>query len=175
MSGKKKFSHFQRELVKQLVLEAEVQRFTREETLDLVKSRLKANISIESLDVIKRNLKRNADQPLRHMRKHKTAFLDQLFFKRVHEMEMYQKVLWRVIHANNNNGFLQKACITELHSITTDLARMWDALPQISGLTFFTTAGESYSGQRDISSALNNNSHEQDSSAETTGNYEPIV
>lgn len=175
MSGSK-FSYFQRELLKQLVLEADVQRFNEEETLAYVKTRLKQDVSIEYIYSVKRNLRRNSANQLNQMRKHKTAFIDELFFKRVNEIKKYQKELWRIYHTHANDGHLQKDCIREAHQLTVTLANMFAALPQISGLTFFT--GGAYNGEKDLSSVLTNtrsSTKEQQGEDSSTGDYEPIV
>lgn len=174
MSGGK-FSYFQRELIKQLVLESEVQRFTEEEMLAYVKTRLKQDVSVEHLYTVKRNLRRNSANQLNQMRKHKTAFIDELFFKRVNEIKKYQKELWRIYHTHTNDGHLQKDCIKEAHQLTVTLANMYAALPQISGLTFFT--GGAYNGEKDLSSVLTNNSGSTNISkdSENPENYRPVV
>lgn len=159
-------------MIKQLVLESEVQRLTEEEMHAYVKNRLKHDISIESLYKVKRKLRQNTMQQISHLRKHRTAFIDQLFFKRVHELETYQKELWRIYHRNKDNGAVQKACITELHQVTVTLANLYEALPQISGITFFTGTGGGYNGEKDLSSVLSSSSNKD---SEDPENYKPVV
>jgi RNA:NAD 2'-phosphotransferase (TPT1/KptA family) len=54
MTGR--FSRYQREYIKQLVIESEVQRFSMEETLAHVKDGLKQDVSMVYLYTVKRNI-----------------------------------------------------------------------------------------------------------------------
>lgn len=56
----------------------------------------------------------------------------------MNEMKTYnsQKDQWRLYNDHADNPYLQKDCLCELHQLTITLANMYDALPQLTGLSF---------------------------------------
>jgi hypothetical protein len=150
-----KFSYHQRELLKQLVLECDVQRFTEEESLAYIKSHLKQEISARFMYNVKSNIRRNISSQLKQIREHKTMYINELFFKRRDELEKYQKELWRIYHQNPNDGRLQADCVRELHKVTVTLCQIFSELPLISGMTFFTQQGGlTNNDEKDISRVI---------------------
>lgn len=146
-----KFTYHQRELIKQLVLECDVQRFTEEESLAYIKSHLKQEISARFLYNVKSNIRRNISSQLKQIREHKTMYINELFFKRRDELEKYQKELWRIYHLNANDGRLQADCVRELHKVTVTLCQIYSELPLISGMSFFTQRGLTNNDEKDLS------------------------
>ena len=144
MTGK--FSRYQRECIKQLVIESEVQRFTMEETRAYVKEKLKQDISMVYLYTVKRNIKKSVESRLAYLQRHRTAFISE-FFNRAEEIMKYQKELWRIYHSTPDDGHLQRDCLRELHQLTITLANMYEALPAYSGLSLEeNTNVDRYSG-----------------------------
>jgi hypothetical protein len=117
-------------------VECEVQRFTVEESMAYVKERLKDEISVDHFYYMKRQIKKNLGTKLSYLRKDRTAFIAEIFFRRVSELEKLQKEQWRLYNDNTDNPYLQKDCLRELHQLTITLANMYDALPQLTGLSF---------------------------------------
>jgi hypothetical protein len=150
-----RFSQFQKDYIKQLIVECEVQRFTVEESMAYIKEKLKDEISVEHFYHMRRQIRKSLDSKLSYLRKDRTAFIDQLFFRRVRELEMLQKEQWRLYRDNAKNPYLQKDCLRELHQLTITLANMYDALPQLTGLSFL----HDYNGQKSFSEFLNTDSH----------------
>jgi hypothetical protein len=123
---------YQREYFKQLIIECQVQRLSREESLAYCRSRLKKDVSIEYYHVVKRSLKQNIESKLEHLRKSRTAYVEQ-FFKRIDEIEKYMQELWRIIRQNSTDGLLIRNCIHELHELTITLSNLWEVLPAFTG------------------------------------------
>lgn len=157
--GGGKFTRFQTELVKQLVAEAMIQRLTGQETLDLIKTRMKEDVSIDYVNKIKRGFRDRSVTRLNHLRKRRTDYLDELFFKRKDELDKYTKELWRLFYANEHDSHLQKDLLHEMRDITVILRDMYDMLPAVSGLSFMTEPGV-YNGEKTISEALGEQSEE---------------
>jgi hypothetical protein len=139
---------YQREYFKQLIIECQVQRLSREESLAYCRSRLKQDVSIEYYHVVKRSLKRNIESKLEHLRKGRTAYVEQ-FFKRVDEIEKYMQELWRIIRQNSADGFLIKNCIHELHQLTITLSNLWEVLPAFTGSSFLPVESYNHLDNRD--------------------------
>ena len=168
MTGK--FSRYQREYIKQLLIESEVQRFTMEETQAYVKDKLKQDISIAYLHTVKRNIKKSVGTRLAYLQKHRTAFIAE-FFNRADEVRKYQRDLWQIYHDHPTDGHLQKDCLRELHQLTITLGNMYVALPAYSGLSLQDYFSEDHS--------LGSNRGQQASSTgtrpESAKDYKPVV
>jgi hypothetical protein len=139
---------YQREYFKQLIIECQVQRLSREESLAYCRSRLKQDVSIEYYHVVKRSLKRSINSKLEHLRKDRTAYVEQ-FFRRVDEIEKYMQELWRIIRQNSDDGFLIKNCIHELHELTITLSNLWEVLPAFTGSSFLPVESYNHLDNRD--------------------------
>jgi hypothetical protein len=71
-----------------------------------------------------------------------------------------QKEQWRLCNDNADNPYLQKDCLRELHQLTIKMANMYDALPQLTGLSFL----HNYNGQNSFSEFLEADSRNEPSS-----------
>jgi hypothetical protein len=169
-----RFSQFQKDYIKQLIVECEVQRFTVEESMAYVKEKLKDEISVEHFYHMRRQIRKSLDTKLSYLRKDRTAFIDQLFFRRVSEIEKLQKEQWRLYNDNADNPHLQKDCLRELHQLTITLANMYDALPRLTGLSFL----HDYNGQKSFSEFLEADIHRRPPESESkvsSDDSKPVV
>ena len=129
MSGNgTKLSRYERDYLKQLVLECDVQRFGSRESLAYIHAKLGKPISHGYLIVVKRNLRRSLAGKLDYYRKHRTAYIEQ-FFRRIAEIEKYQQALWNDYHVNAHMPRVRREIITELHQLTITLANLYEVLP----------------------------------------------
>jgi hypothetical protein len=62
--------------------------------INKVKERLKDEISVEHFYYMKRQIKKNLGTKLSYLRKDRTAFIAEIFFRRVSELEKLQKEQW---------------------------------------------------------------------------------
>jgi hypothetical protein len=125
------YSNYQRSQLRQLVIEAEIQRFPRPEARAYVISKFGQDISFETLDKIKANIKKSSLARLNKLKKSRTAFIDQ-YFQRIDEILKYQQTQWEIYHRNAHSGLIQKLCVQELHALTITLTNLYDSLPAIS-------------------------------------------
>lgn len=129
----KTFSYYERQQIKQCVIEAEVQRFSREETIAYIKSRIGLEVSPETVSNAKHSIGNGIKTRVINLQKDRFTFLSQ-FFKRIDEIEKYQKELWVVIHTQGSkDGYLKRSCIAELHQLTITLANLYELLPEYCG------------------------------------------
>jgi len=125
------YTYRQREYLKQLVIEAEVQRFTMEESLAYVHAKLKLPVSERYLYTIKARLKRGAADRLDKLAKDRSAYIAE-FFKRIDEVKTYQKELWLRYHLSRDDAAIQVSCIRELHQLSITLANLYEIMPQFT-------------------------------------------
>jgi hypothetical protein len=132
---------YQRAYLKQLVIECEVQRLTRDETLAFVNSKMKMDLSMEYVDYVRANIKHNVESRLSHLRKHRIVFISE-FFNRIDEIKTYQRHLWKTMNNHSEDGNLQKSCISELHQLTITLHNLYEMLPAYSGSEVYAPTAE---------------------------------
>lgn len=130
-------TNYQRDYLKQLILECEVQRFTRQESLAYIHAKLKIPISDSYMDRTKRIVKKRLIQKLQHLREHRVAYIEQ-FFCRIAEIEKLQKEAWAVYHVNQNKPYVQMDCLRELHQLTITLGNLYEILPAFTGQSLVT-------------------------------------
>jgi hypothetical protein len=133
-----KFTNSQRDQLRQLIIETEVQRFNRTEAKTYIESKIGQTISHECIDRLKAQIKRQALSRLNKFKTSRTAFIDQ-YFQRIEEILNYQKHHWRIYNEHADKPFLQKLCLQELHALTVTLTSLYDALPGISEYIAYTT------------------------------------
>ena len=130
-----RFSWFQRQQLKQLVLECDVQRFSIPESVAYIKGRMGGEtISEDYFWQLRAAIRKGLETRLKHLREHRTAFIEQVF-KRIDETEKYQKELWAEYHKHPNQAYLRLNLIRELHQLTITLDSLYKDIPQYTGIT----------------------------------------
>jgi hypothetical protein len=133
-----KFTNSQRDHLRQLIVEAEIQRFNRTEAKTYIESKFGQEISAFFIDKLKAQIKRKAIGRINKFKTSRTAFIDQ-YFQRIDEILKYQQEQWRLYHLNEGKPFLQKSCLQELHALTITLTSLYDSLPGISEYIAYST------------------------------------
>lgn len=136
---KQLFTYQQRQHIKQLVIESEVQRFQIREALAYIKAKSQLEISQESYYAFRRGLQRSTLTRLENFQHSRYAYLYE-YFARIDEIRKYQQELWTTILTNQNDGYLKKSCISELHQLTITLANLYEMLPEYSSLIASNTS-----------------------------------
>ena len=124
-----KFSYYQRQQLKQSVIECEVIGLPVKEALAYIKVKTGLEISKEYVFGLKRIIKQDASKRLNQLQKDRNLYLYQ-YFKRIDEIEKYKAELCETILTNRNDGYLKKSCISELHQLTITLANLYEMLPE---------------------------------------------
>jgi hypothetical protein len=130
-----KFTRKEREYLRQLIVECDIQRFNSEESLNFIASKLKRSISYDYFTHMKRKIRREVSSRLNDLRQSKDAYMQQ-FFERIDECKKYQQELWRLFHRCNDRPEIQRACLTELREVTLVLTQLYDVLPFIPAFGF---------------------------------------
>lgn len=128
-----KFTNKEKARIKQLVLEAEIQRFQRREALIYINGKLEPDgisISVDHYDDIKKRIRRNGIERMNKLQKSRRAYLD-LFFTRIDEIAKLQQNNWELYHTNYDKPWIQSRVLQELHQLTITLANLYDTAPAI--------------------------------------------
>lgn len=135
MAGSK-FQGIQKTEAQQILRECILSRFTVEESISYMKTKLKRQ-DIEDYDYyrLKRSLKNDTEKWMNSLMKDRWAYVAQ-YKERVDEYYKYQKEYWRIFHINPTNGYLQKITLDSLQNVSAALTQLYDILPEIAGGTF---------------------------------------
>jgi hypothetical protein len=132
---------FQRQYLKQLIIETEVQGYmSNDEKVGYIRTKLNLPTLTERyIYAVKSIIVRNAEGRLSHLRKHRFAFVQELF-NRIDEIKTYQKHLWATMSEHKEDPTVQKNCISELHQLTITLHNLNEMLPAYSGSQIYQDA-----------------------------------
>lgn len=109
-------------------------RLNRPESEAYVSQRFGERVPITYIDNTKANLRRRDGSRLKHLQKSRDEFIGQVCFRRVDEVEKYMQEAWRLYLLNQNDPYLQKGLLRDLHEYTVTLANLYEAVPYITGL-----------------------------------------
>jgi len=115
------------ENLKDVILECIIKRYTVEETLSYTKNKLGVDITNHDHNRIRGELKREIGTNLKHLQRDKSAYRRE-YFKRVEEIRLIQKNLWKLIDENQVKPELQKDCLKELHHSTVTLGNLYESI-----------------------------------------------
>lgn len=114
------------ENIKDAVVECIIKRYTREETLNYIKDKL-GEVVTHDYNRIKGELKRELGTNLKHLQRDKYAYRRE-YFKRIEEIRLIQKKLWKLIDENQDKPDLARSCLAELNQSTVTLGDLYDSI-----------------------------------------------
>lgn len=121
-------------IMKQLVQEAIVRRFTDKETQAFIKAELGKEISIRQITRRKSAIKREAGEWITSLARTKDAYVYE-YKQRIHELENNQKELWRIYYSKDTTQKEKLMSQTALADITMKLTSLYDVMPIIQAVT----------------------------------------
>ena len=120
----------QKENIKDTVVECIIKRYSREETLIYIKDKLGVEIMTHDYNRIRGELKRELGTNLRHLQRDNYAYRRE-YFKRIEEIRLIQKKLWKLIDENQDEPDLQKSCLSELNQSTVTLSNLYKSISKL--------------------------------------------
>jgi hypothetical protein len=120
----------QKEIIKDAVVECIIKRYTREEALIHIKDKLGVEVMIHDYNRIRGELKRELGTNLKHLQRDKYAYRRE-YFKRIEEIRLIQKKLWKLIDENQDKPDLQKSCLSELNQSTVTLGNLYESIRKL--------------------------------------------
>jgi hypothetical protein len=120
----------QKENLKDVILECIIKRHNVDETLSYVKNKLGVDVMTHDHNRIRGELKRELGTNLKHLQRDKSAYPRE-FFKRIEEIRLIQKNLWRLIDENPDKPELQKDCLKELNQSTVTLGDLYKSIQEL--------------------------------------------
>jgi hypothetical protein len=117
----------QKEHLKEFVVECIIKRYTPEESLTYIKDKLGVEVGAHDYNRIRGELKRELGKNLKHLQRDRYAY-GREHFKRIEEIRLIQKKLWKLIDENPDRPILQKSCLSELYQSTMTLANLYESI-----------------------------------------------
>ena len=148
-----KFTKTQRQKLKQLIIVAEIHRYTEAETLQFIRELLGYEISRETLYEIKRENKQEAINWLSKMRGNKKYSYIAEFKRQIEEFELYKSMLFK-LYDSTKSELLKLKCIEKMSHMTIALVNMYNLLPQIAQnipIELINNKGDYYNDDKDLS------------------------
>jgi hypothetical protein len=124
-----KFTDVEKEHLKQIVSDCIIQRLTTEESLLYIKDKFGLEISQDYFNHMRASLRKSAEKNLKYLQKDRFAYIQNIFFERIQEIEYMQKMLWEIVNDNQDKPNLQLSCLSELRELTILLTNFYDKLP----------------------------------------------
>jgi hypothetical protein len=124
---KEQITEEQRERINDAVVECIIKRYTREETLIYIKDKLGEQVMTHDYNRIRGDLKRGLGTNLKHLQRDSYAYRRE-HFKRIEEIRLIQKNLWKIVDENQDKPDLQKSCLSELNQSTVTLGNLYDLI-----------------------------------------------
>jgi hypothetical protein len=126
-----RFTKSQRQKLKQLILIADMHRYTEAETLQFIKGSLGYEISTRTLYDIKRENKQEAISWLSKMRGNKKYSYIAEFKRQIEKFEQYEATFFH-LYDTTKSEFLKLRCIEKMSHMNIALVNMYNLLPQIA-------------------------------------------
>lgn len=139
-----KFTNRQKRTIKQLILEAKLLRFSRQEALAFINGRLQVDnltISMEHMDKAWAMIRRDGVKRMAELQGNREVYLNQ-YFERFDEVYKLQQEQWRIFHTHPDSPMIQGRCLQELHQLTVTLANLLDVAPAINSQAMEIPANE---------------------------------
>jgi len=120
----------QRERIKDDVVQCIIKRYTIDETQHYIKDKHGRDLLPHDYNRIRGELKRDLGTNLRHLKRDRYAYRRE-YFKRIDEIRLIQRNLWKLIDNNPIKPELQMDCLSELNQSTVTLANLYDSIRKL--------------------------------------------
>ena len=120
----------QRERIKDDVVQSIIKRYTIEETQQYIRVKHGRDLLPHDYNRIRGELKRDLGTNLRHLKRDRYAYRRE-YFKRIDEIRLIQRNLWKLIDNNEIRPELQMDSLSELNQTTVTLANLYDSIRKL--------------------------------------------
>ena len=124
-----KFTRTQKERIKELIIQAELQNLTRVDTARYIKENIKSDVSLDYIDKIKRAIRKESYGWIQKTKNTKDHYISQ-FHQRIKEIELYRGMLFKLYYTAELES-TKLGCIAQMLKTTEDLVYLYDMLPSI--------------------------------------------
>ena len=129
----------QREYLRHLVLDTQLQRFSTQESLDYIYSKLRTRISESYLFRVKRQIIESAGTQLEYLSQSRNAYFAS-YFERINEAYKLQRETYKIYNSSTEDDNCKMRCLLQLKELTVLLTDLYNLLPNIIGIQFSSVA-----------------------------------
>jgi hypothetical protein len=118
-----------RDLIKQIIIDGEIKRFTAEETLIVIhKHGIKCGLT--RLKRLKKEIKQDARDWVTNLAKERNEYVA-LYKQGIDTLRVCQHELWKIYHKEDTKALVKLQCLLGIGKLQPDITSLYDAMPVV--------------------------------------------
>ena len=118
-----------RDIIKQIVIDGEIKRFTAEETLRAIHQHgIKCGLT--RLKQLKKEIKQDARDWVTKLAKERNEYVA-LYKQGIDTLRVCQHELWKIYHKEDTKALVKLQCLLGIGKLQSDITSLYDAMPVV--------------------------------------------
>src|ERR1051325_1460953 len=117
-----------RDIIKQIIIDGEIKRFTAEETLRAIHQHGKCVLT--RLKQLKKEIKQDARDWVTKLAKERNEYVA-LYKQGIDTLRVCQHELWKIYHKEDTKALLKLQCLLGISKLQSDITSLYDAMPVV--------------------------------------------
>ena len=118
-----------RDIIKQIVIDGEIKRFTAEETLRAIHQHgIKCGLT--RLKQLKKEIKQDARDWITNLAKERNEYVA-LYKQGIDTLRVCQHELWKIYHTEDTKALVRLQCLLGIGKLQSDITSLYDAMPVV--------------------------------------------
>ena len=118
-----------RDMIKQIIIDGEIKRFTAEETLRAIHQHgIKCGLT--RLKQLKKEIKQDARDWVTKLAKERNEYVA-LYKQGIDTLRVCQHELWKIYHKEDTKALVKLQCLLGIGKLQSDITSLYDAMPVV--------------------------------------------
>ena len=118
-----------RDIIKQIIIDGEIKRFTAEETLRAIHQHgIKCGLT--RLKQLKKEIKQDARDWVTNLAKERNEYVA-LYKQGIDTLRVCQHELWKIYHKEDTKALVKLQCLLGIGKLQSDITSLYDAMPVV--------------------------------------------
>jgi hypothetical protein len=118
-----------KDIIKQIVIDGEIKRFTAEETLRVIHQHgIKCGLT--RLKQLKKEIKQDARDWITNLAKERNEYVA-LYKQGIDTLRVCQYELWKIYHKEDTKPLVKLQCLLGIGKLQSDITSLYDAMPVV--------------------------------------------
>jgi hypothetical protein len=118
-----------RDIIKQIIIDGEIKRFTAEETLTTIHQHgIKCGLT--RLKQLKKEIKQDARDWVTNLAKERNEYVA-LYKQGIDTLRVCQHELWKIYHKEDTKALVKLQCLLGIGKLQSDITSLYDAMPVV--------------------------------------------
>jgi hypothetical protein len=118
-----------KDIVKQIIIDGEIKRFTAEETLTAIHQRgIKCGLT--RLKQLKKEIKQDARDWITNLSKERNEYIA-LYKQGIDTLRVCQQELWKLYHEQDTKTIVKVQCMMGVGKLQSEITSLYDAMPVV--------------------------------------------